>query len=581
MGSPLEICRRRGVVAVLASGVVISLTALTGGVAPAFAKPDEEPVVPTTIVVPEPEAQAPEPEKPARGPEEPVAVPEYVAPEPPAPVEAPAPKVEAPAPKVEAPRQTQAPAPQTQEPVTEVVEPVAPAPKVVEPVEPETQEPQAPARPPVTSVEPAAPSEPSTAQRAPKTAEAPSTATEAPDAPAQAPEAADETASESPQTPGTLVPPSEALAPDSEARKAPESGDTETPDSESASDPGSAAEETSSDDPATSEVSQAAKVIETAEPQTLQAEKQDIELAKAAKPIEEKVPAPAAENDVAAFSNSINLSLGRNGINAGANTDFRFRDRDGDRDWDWARKVRQWRPEWVEYDRFYRPIFLNPFRAPVRIVYIYDFRPRILYIPPLARIVLDVARYAAYSFTAMILNPINAAVDLAQDVVATAANIAIGSFFGGGYVPRAGLPLPPPPPPVLRYDNVPVLVRYAQRTYEPFRVRRIVDVGDDRQYGGRKVLLDGVTPAWGQWTQTANGERQFEVHKTQQFPCLDTPQEGPLPGDYPLRLASDETSTGGFTGRDVFLFVAAGVIGTLGFGAIGMAFFLGRRRPEH
>jgi hypothetical protein len=30
----------------------------------------------------------------------------------------------------------------------------------------------------------------------------------------------------------------------------------------------------------------------------------------------------------------------------------------------------------------------------------------------------------------------------------------------------------------------------------------------------------------------------------------------------------------------MFLFVAAGVIGTLGFGAIGMAFYLGRRRPE-
>ena len=42
MGAPLEICSKRSVVAVLASGVVISLTALTGGIAPAFAKPDTD-----------------------------------------------------------------------------------------------------------------------------------------------------------------------------------------------------------------------------------------------------------------------------------------------------------------------------------------------------------------------------------------------------------------------------------------------------------------------------------------------------------------------------------------------------------
>ena len=33
MGAPLEFCSKRSVVAVLASGVVISLTALTGGIA--------------------------------------------------------------------------------------------------------------------------------------------------------------------------------------------------------------------------------------------------------------------------------------------------------------------------------------------------------------------------------------------------------------------------------------------------------------------------------------------------------------------------------------------------------------------
>src|SRR6478735_11458068 len=53
---PLELCSKRGVVAVLATGVVISLTALTGGIAPAFAKPDTDQVVTTTAPAPEPKA---------------------------------------------------------------------------------------------------------------------------------------------------------------------------------------------------------------------------------------------------------------------------------------------------------------------------------------------------------------------------------------------------------------------------------------------------------------------------------------------------------------------------------------------
>lgn len=597
--APLEICRKRGVVAVLASGMVISLTALTGGVAPAFAKPDDDrgPGGPSpTLIYPEPEYSAPEPEQ-APAVEEPkpeapkqeapkqeapkqAPLPEPVAPQPEPVAPAPEPVVEAPAPpKVQAPTQTQAP-----EPVAEP-EPVRQAPQPTRPpataVAPEAPSEEAPARPsadePATAPEPpAAPREVAPSDAAPS-AEEPSPARRAGDADPDVPSSNADT----PESSGTPVAPSEALAPPSEDKDASRDRDTRTGGSESEST--SEATSEAEDSTASSEVSQAARAIETAQPETLVADQQDIEVAKTAKVIEEK-PQPAVDKDVDGFASSINLSLGLGGrdvINAGADADFRIGDRDRDRDWDWARKVRQWRPDWVSYDDFYRPILMNPFRAPVRIVYLYDFAPRIVYIPPLARIVLDVARYAAYSFTALVLNPINSAIDLAQDVVQTAADVAIGSFFGGGYIPRVGLPLPPPPPPVLRYDNVPVLVRYPQQTYEPFRVRRIVDVGDDAQYGGRKVLLDGVTPAWGQWTQTASGERQFEIHKTQQFPGLDTPAAGPLPGDYPLRLAADESSTGGLTGRDVFLYVAAGVVGTLGFAAVAGAFLLGRRRPQH
>jgi hypothetical protein len=124
-------------------------------------------------------------------------------------------------------------------------------------------------------------------------------------------------------------------------------------------------------------------------------------------------------------------------------------------------------------------------------------------------------------------------------------------------------------------------VRYSDANYEPFRVSKIVDVGDDAQYGERKVLLDGVTPAWGEWKQTPSGERSFEVHKTQQFPGLDDPQEAPLPGDYQLKLASDESSSG-MNKRDVYLIAVAVACGALSIGAVVLSVFIGRRRrPQH
>ena len=130
---------------------------------------------------------------------------------------------------------------------------------------------------------------------------------------------------------------------------------------------------------------------------------------------------------------------------------------------------------------------------------------------------------------------------------------------------------------MLRYDNVPVQVRYSQATYEPFRVQRIVDVGPDAQYGERKILLDGVTPAWGEWTQSSTGERQFEIHKTQQFPGLEQPAEGQLPGDYRLQLASDE-SQAGMDAKTRYLVVVAGVLAALSLGAVLWSAMLGRRR---
>jgi hypothetical protein len=192
-----------------------------------------------------------------------------------------------------------------------------------------------------------------------------------------------------------------------------------------------------------------------------------------------------------------------------------------------------------------------------------------LVINPLASIVTEVAELGAYSFTAMVLN-----------AVGIPTSVAVGNFFGGGYYPGPGLPPPPPPPPVVNYQDVPVQVRYTNATYKPFVVNKIVDVGDDPVVGERKVLLDGVTPAWGQWQQTSNGERTFEVHKTQQFPGMEAPAEGPLPGDYQLQLVSDSSPTGLGT-RDLVLIAAGVLVLLLGVGAIILTTVLGRRRRPH
>ena len=562
-----EVFEQKRIAAVMATGVVVSMTALVTGVVPALAQPGTGPSGPTTTVaVPEPAA---EPEEQPTAVREAPAAPSVTQ----APVEAPvtqAPVAQAPAPQAPVTRApaTEAPvveAPVTQAPVVEAP-PATRAPAVVEPT-PETPAPRprtttpapSPSAAPTSAAPTSAPASPE--DRRPETPS--STAAPAPRSEAAAP---GETApaAVSPTTPATTptqpTDPSETTGP-SEGPESPTSG---SPTSESRSpETSESAEQT-----ATSSVSQAARVIETAEPETLVAPKDDVAVAKTAKVVELPDPLPAPKEEVDSVARLIDLPSvprdlpGFDRARDAARVDDRLR-----RPGAWDRNVRQWSPDWVEYDDYYRPVLSNPYRDPVRIVYVYENRPRIAYIPPLSRIVLEVAQYAAYSFTAVV-----------QCAVDTVANVAVGSFFGGGYFPGIGLPLPPPPPPLLRYDNVPVFVNYSQARYEPFRVQRIVDVGDDARFGERKVLLDGVTPAWGQWRQGPTGERQFEVHRTQQFPGLDQPSEAPLPGDYQLRLLSDEAPSSGFNRRDVYLMSAAGLCAVLSVGAVLVAMAMGRRR---
>ncbi|HUM00196.1 MAG TPA: hypothetical protein VLU24_12455 [Mycobacterium sp.] len=305
---------------------------------------------------------------------------------------------------------------------------------------------------------------------------------------------------------------------------------------------------------------QAEQVTPTEVPQRLEATPQNIELAKAAKPVEQ-IPDPAPQSEIDQIKNQLisqNPSLNTPSVAP------------GNQDVPPVSVVKQFQPDWVQYDQYYRPVILNPFPDPLQIVYQYAGAPRVLVIPPLASLVTEVVEQGAYSFTAMVLNAMGIPTN----------DVAVGTLLGGGYLPAEGQPAPSPSP-VKKYNNVPVQVKYSNATYRPFVVKRIVDVGMDPKVGQNKVLLDGVTPAWGQWTQNENGERQFEVHQTQQFPGLDEPGEGPLPGDYQLQLASSESPAGGFSSRDVLLIGAAAVVATLGLGAIVLPIFLGRRRARH
>lgn len=583
MVSKLEICRNRTVCAVLATGVVVSLTALTGGIAPALAAPGGPggPGAPSTTVAPAPRAEAPaeaETEAPAA---KPTAADIPTAPAAPTVPQTAAPVAPEPAATAEAPVQTRAPEPATSAP--EPLTPTRQAPTATSAVPSATPAPVPSATTvPVPSATREAPSSTTTSATAPTPATTATQNRPATDSPSPSSSAAATPATTSgPATPSSSAPTSsvgdttgpsapDSASPGSSASESPssESSSSESPREARSSESSSATSSGSSTNPA------AERVIEKVAPQTLEAPDADVQIAQAAKIVEEK-PAAAPRQEIDDISRVLDVRSrdDRNNRQPFGPNFQQDRDRDqvrlaGDNRWD--RNVRQWRPDWVQYDEYYRPVLSNPYRDPVRIVYIYQNLPRVVNIPPLARIVLEVAQYAAYSFTAVV-----------QNTVQQVANVAVGSFFGGGYFPGVGLPLPPPPPPLLNYANVPVQVRYSDATYEPFRVNKIVDVGDDRQYGERKVLLDGVTPAWGQWRQTPSGERSFEVHKTQQFPGLDDPQEAPLPGDYQLRLAAEESSSG-MNKRDVYLIAVAVACGALSIGAVVLAVFIGRRRrPMH
>lgn len=316
------------------------------------------------------------------------------------------------------------------------------------------------------------------------------------------------------------------------------------------------------------------QAIAQATPEVQRAAAADVALAKNAVPIE-KNPGPAPTSEVEDLRNEV-FGKGRpNG--QGSSSLPPAPNLPGDH---YQRPPRQWNPDWVWYDRNYRPIISNPYRETLKIVYVYEGAPRVVIVPPLASVTVEVRQVGAYNFTAV-------RVGVNVGGVSVNVDVSVGAFFGGGYVPAPGHPPPPPPPAVVPCTQVIVVVKYTKVVYEPIKVRRVIKVGYDDRYRADKVLLDGVTPAWGVWKQQPerrpDGQLvggQFEMHKTQQFPGLEEPKEVTPPGDYQLRLANDTDN--GPTWENIAVGALSG-IGVLAFGWIGMMLWRRLRptRPAH
>ena len=263
------------------------------------------------------------------------------------------------------------------------------------------------------------------------------------------------------------------------------------------------------DAPASPETDDAPQPAPTDEPAATpdvditEASQTDIATAQAADPVTVN-PAPAPAADVAQISGLISSEITSAATVTGTM---------------WNREVAQWNSSWVTYDTNFRPIIANPYRLPLQLVYTYDNAPRIITVAPLQRVVFDVPNSGVYDFTALLRSPAGAI-----------ANVAVGSFTGGGYVPTAGQPRPAQPAAPPSFANALVQIRYANGTSAPFRVKKLTDLGDDSVAHAHRVLIDDATSAWGQWTKNPSGERRFNITETLQLPGLGSPTQAPLPG---------------------------------------------------
>ncbi|MFI2840801.1 hypothetical protein [Mycolicibacterium sp. PDY-3] len=126
--------------------------------------------------------------------------------------------------------------------------------------------------------------------------------------------------------------------------------------------------------------------------------------------------------------------------------------------------VTQWDSSWVQYTQWYQPMLISPYRTPVTIAYVADGRPYITELAPLRPTVLTVPQAGVHSFTAVVNDP-----------AGRVTNVSVGSFSGGGYVPRTRSTASPQ---ARRADNL-------RKRAGVLQTRRRVVQACGRQEGGR------------------------------------------------------------------------------------------------
>jgi hypothetical protein len=174
-------------------------------------------------------------------------------------------------------------------------------------------------------------------------------------------------------------------------------------------------------------------------------------------------------------------------------------------------RPRHW--DYIDYDRYHRPVLYNPINEAMTFRYFYDGAYRDLWIPAGGQMVLDAINSGVYPFTAV------------GDDYLTA-----GSFDGGAWSPPDGWDGPPPAdyiPPQGPMELADVTA-YVPAENQSVQVGKVQMVGhDDTLPAGSQdtFMLDDTTLAWGQANDPRNGGK-ITVTKTQPLPGVGPTDNG-------------------------------------------------------
>ena len=184
-------------------------------------------------------------------------------------------------------------------------------------------------------------------------------------------------------------------------------------------------------------------------------------------------------------------------------------------------RPRHW--DYINYDRYHRPVLYNPIGEAMTFRYFYDGAYRDLWIPAGGQMVLDAINSGVYPFTAV------------GDDYLTA-----GSFDGGAWSPPDGWDGPPPADYIAPQGPMELadVTAYVPAEDQSVQVGKVQMVGhDDTLPAGSQdaFMLDDTTLAWGQANDPRNGGN-ITVTKTQPLPGV-----GPIDnGSSLVTLASHE-----------------------------------------